>query len=272
MVEKYPSTSKGIQIDQNQLLKKGWIQPGGLILSNNATSPATDVDINAGSCGDSTGARVLTATAKTKLLDTAWDEGNGAGGLLSGSTFGANKTFHAHAFEGSSGVDIGFSESLTPTLPSGYDEYRRHVGSVCTDGNGDIIPFYTDDGNFYSYGSGQVIFTGTSGIPTVRTPYSIAIPNGYAVRPILQGKFMNIDVLRCNIIAGLYVNDVQGDELVMIDTFASPTVAEWYEYAPALCPGFTNSSAQIDFRCSNSTANYYIFTCKGYQTNREAFS
>lgn len=268
----YVSSYKGLQIDQNQLLKRGWIQPGGLLLSNNASEPTTDVDISAGYCGDSTGVSVIgTTSSMTKLIDTAWDAGTGAGGLLSGSTFGANGTYHAHVMNGSSGTDIGFSESLTPTLPTGYDDYRRHVGSVVTDGSGEIVDFATVDGNTIIYGTNQNVFNGTSGIPTTRTTYDTALPNGYAVRPYIFGQVRPDTTDRQYLSLGGYINDAQAGEYTCFDNLLNTALGQFI-YTSNDVPLFSNSSGQIDFRCGRSTANLFILTISGYVTNRESFS
>lgn len=273
----YNSAYTGAQIDAGigkaDSVISGWIAPGRLLLSNNSGSITDTMDVSAGSCADSSGANILTlSAAMSKDVSSSWAAGDGNGGLDSTSTWGASTTYHCHIIKNptTSAVDVFFSEDLVPTLPTDYT-LRRHIGSVVTDGDTEIVAFFTNDGDFISYSSSQTIFQATTGIPTTRTAYSLAVPDGYAVRPIIGAKLKNTNNVRSNCIIGFYTNDVAGTEIILIDTFASPSGQMWLEHAISLLPGFTNSSAQIDFKAAESTADYYIITCAGYQCNREAF-
>lgn len=124
------------------------ILPGylyGLTLSNNAVTPATDLDIAAGAArsADNTASMVLTA-ALTKRLQSAgaWAAGNGGNGLFVGLR-APNTWYHVFLIRSDSdgAVDAGFDTSIqAANRPAGYGKYRR-IGSVKTDAAGDIIPF-----------------------------------------------------------------------------------------------------------------------------------
>jgi len=113
-----------------------------MILSNNTSDPNNDIDIAPGKlyANDDTSQIELTATL-TKRLDASWAVGSGNGGLDTGSK--ANSTwYYLYVIKNGSGtVDAIFSTSNTaPALPSGYTLYRR-IGSVRTDGSGNIRGF-----------------------------------------------------------------------------------------------------------------------------------
>lgn len=103
----------------------------GMTLSNNGSDATNDIDIAAGSCIDSTGARFLVGSALTKQLDATWAAGTNAGGKMSAAAI-ANTTYHVFAIlkDSDGTVDYGFDVSATaPTMPSGYTYFRR-IGSI----------------------------------------------------------------------------------------------------------------------------------------------
>lgn len=134
----YPKAD-GSQI--SNIWPRGYID--GLILANNATDAANDVDIGAGVAkddGDSADLRL--SSALTKRLDASWAAGTGAGGLDTGVK-AADTWYHVWLIGRSDtgGTDILFSASATsPTMPANYD-LKRRIGAVLTDGGGGIGEF-----------------------------------------------------------------------------------------------------------------------------------
>jgi hypothetical protein len=104
---------------------------GGLVLSNNATGAANDIDIAAGECrSDDNAADIILAAGLTKRLDAVWAAGTNQGGRDTGGT--ADGSWHVFAIRNpTTGVcDVLFSLTLAaPTMPSGFTQKRR-IGSV----------------------------------------------------------------------------------------------------------------------------------------------
>jgi hypothetical protein len=106
---------------------------GGVILSNNAVTPTTKLDISAGAASDSTGSKLLVQdTALTKLINNnTWAAGNDAAGVLAGdytTDFGWWNVFYIEK-DSDGSIDVGFEQAATPTLPSGYTKWGL-VGSL----------------------------------------------------------------------------------------------------------------------------------------------
>jgi hypothetical protein len=114
----------------------------GLQMANNVTDANNDIDFTAGIARDSTNAVSIVCAALIKRLDAVWVVGTNQGGLDTGAK--ANSTWY-HCFAickaDGSGGDFLFSTSLSsPTMPATYTAFRR-VGSVRTNGSGNILGF-----------------------------------------------------------------------------------------------------------------------------------
>lgn len=129
-------------------------------LSNNTSDANNDIDITAGCVPDSTFARMLSwSSGMTKRLDASWAAGTNQGGLFSGSK--ANSTwYHFHAIEKDSdgSIDFGFDTSVTAAnKPAGYTKYRR-IGSVKTDGSGNLYGFW-NVGDVFGFATKQTDYS-----------------------------------------------------------------------------------------------------------------
>lgn len=149
----YPAAD-GSQIT-NVHSPRGYID--GLILSNNATDAAKDIDISAGVArDDGNAADMALPSVLVKRLDASWAVGTNAGGLDGSESVAgtpdADTWYHAWLIRRSDigVVDALFSESATaPTMPTSYDQKRR-IGAVLTDGAADIIAF-TQHGDYFEW-------------------------------------------------------------------------------------------------------------------------
>ncbi len=125
----------------------------GLILSNNATTPHTKLDIAAGQCRDSNnildinlgnylnqGNAALTANSATVVNFGI----NGAGGLDTGS-LAASTFYYVFAIADSSGKNqpsaLASLSASAPLLPFGYDSIRL-LGAVKSDASPFLLAFY----------------------------------------------------------------------------------------------------------------------------------
>ena len=102
---------------------------------------SAQISIGIGACRDSTDAvNIINPSPLTVDLSTS-----GAGGLDTGSE-AANTLYTDYIISGSSGVaGIASTNQTTPTLPAGYQYFRR-VGAVRNYSNSDILDF-SQEGN-----------------------------------------------------------------------------------------------------------------------------
>jgi hypothetical protein len=115
----------------------------GLNLSNNASDANNDIDIAAGEAkATNTSGVLINSSTMVKRLDASWAVGTNQGGLFSGSK-AVSTWYHVFMIEKDSDgtIDFGFDTSIiAANRPAGYTAYRR-LGSVQTDGSGNIRGF-----------------------------------------------------------------------------------------------------------------------------------
>lgn len=124
---------------------QGSLYVSGFLITNNATTPNTKIDVSAGLCRDSTDTydinlgnwygSVSVAPPTLNASFTINAAVNGALGLDTG-TFAASKVYYVHAIfdntlNNSPSVLISLSRTA-PTLPSGYSNFRW-IGQMVTD-------------------------------------------------------------------------------------------------------------------------------------------
>jgi hypothetical protein len=149
-----------------------------ITLSNNISSPNTDIDFSSGVFQFADGSGKAAVSALTKKLNANWVAGTNQGGLDTGSK--ANSTwYHCYGIYNPTTLtsDFLFSTGATTptTLPSGYTKFKR-VGSVKTNGSGNIIGFLQS--GFYFFLKSPVLefsdsSTTTAALVTLTTPLGI---------------------------------------------------------------------------------------------------
>ena len=154
----------------------------GLELSNNGSDANNDIDIAAGKARDSTDVADLSLAASlTKRLDASWAVGTNQGGLDTGVK--ANSTwYHLWLIRRSDTavVDVLFSTSATaPTMPANYDSKRR-IGSVLTDGSGNLRGFVQNHDHFQWKAAIKDI--DVSNLGTTVTGFTMSTPPGFKIR------------------------------------------------------------------------------------------
>jgi len=120
-----------------------------------------------------------------KRLDAAWVAGTNQGGLDTGSK--ANSTwYHCYGIYNPTTLtsDFLFSTGATTptTLPSGYTKFKQ-VGSVKTDGSGNILGFFQNGTHFFLK-IPVIDFSGTS--TTTLTLVTLSTPLGIKTIAILS--------------------------------------------------------------------------------------
>lgn len=154
----------------------------GFAISNNATT--TKLDVAAGACRDSTDSQniVLTSAITAGLIQTSgsWAAGSTQNKLDTGAR--ANSTwYHVYAIRKDTDGTGDFLFSLSassPTMPSGYTYFRR-IGSVLTDGSGNITAF-TQVGDEFIW-SAQVRDVSAATAALSATLVTLSVPTGVKV-------------------------------------------------------------------------------------------
>jgi len=224
----------------------------GLKLSRNGTNPNTQIDISAGQAADSGGSYLMSlAATMTKTLQSsgAWAAGSGNNGLFTGAR--ANSTWY-HGFiirktaDGS--IDAGFDTSVSAAnIPSGYVAYRR-LGSIKTDGSGNIIGF-SQVGDEFLWDS-PLQDVNASGIATGSTNYAVNVPPDVIVEAILQGA--------ANSSAGAAAFHLNRPGANDVASYVCPTVqmtATNVATTFGRCRVRTNTARQIQFNTSQSSSS-----------------
>lgn len=169
-------------------LLSGYLSPGGLTLSN-AADADHDITVAPGSAGsddaDVSAVLMRLAAARTKQADATFAEGNNAGGMISGNTLPTSGTVHVWLIMKADGtVDVCFSTSLSPTLPTGF-VYKRRIGSLRTDASANIRNFVQVGDEFILLAPVQD--STTTGLGTTAVLFACTVPVGFPVVVIGSG-------------------------------------------------------------------------------------
>lgn len=231
---------------------RGYID--GLILSNNATDPAKDIDIAPGVArdGGDTANMVLSSTL-VKRIDASWAAGTNAGGLDgSESVVGTpdiDTWYHVWLIRRSDAgvVDALFSESATaPAMPVNYDQKRR-IGAVLTDGTANILGFL-QIGDIFYWKTPTVDHSGAPGLTD--TNFTVSVPIG----------------IRCRVITNIDANGSAGGQQVWLYSpeLNAPTNANIEQSSSGdsqrMTTDHTNTSSQLRHRGSTLGMAYDLET------------
>lgn len=234
----------------------------GLRVSNNAADPDNDIDIAPGEAADSTGTHLLRLTSTlTKRLDATWAEGDGEGGLDTGSK-AADTTYHVHLIrkDADGTVDALFSASAdSPVLPSGWSAFRR-IFSVLTDADGDIRAF-TQVGDRVVWREwtqdAAASFTNVASLVTVTVPQGISVEADLQLTsPGENSRY-------------IWVSSPLMDDLEVI-RFWDQSPTDGYATIRSQKRVLTNTSGQVRVRTAEGPASLGIYTI-GYLDTRGRF-
>jgi hypothetical protein len=223
----------------------------GLTLSN-GTDATNDINIAVGTCRNAANDGDITlASILTKQLDAAWAVGTNAGGLDTGSI--ANTTYHIWLIRRSDTgvVDALFSTSASsPTMPTSYDSKRR-IGSIVRAG-ATILAFTQNGDDFHLTTPVLDVNTAAPGTSAV-TATLASMPSGRRLRT-------NITMYMANGGTNVYVS-----ALDQTDQAPSTTAAPLFNVGDGTAGSssrtldiWTNTSAQIRYRCSSSQQIYIV--------------
>lgn len=118
-----------------------------LKISNNATTPNTLVDVSAGQCRDSNDVMDITLASGITINAAA----NGAVNRLDVGTFAASTVYAVYVIGDSHnklapGGLLSLASSAAPTIPFGYDSYRR-IGYAISDASTHFLLAYIAGNN-----------------------------------------------------------------------------------------------------------------------------
>jgi hypothetical protein len=149
----------------------------GFVLANNG---ASELNIGAGLCADSSNTVWINGSALTKDIGALWAPGNGAGGMAPGITVAPGTWYHVLAILNDGNPDVYFDTSpIAANAPPGTTAYRW-INSIKTDGSAHILAF-SQDGDEMLWGTPFNELNNTA-VPTSPTLLSlVGVPPGVKV-------------------------------------------------------------------------------------------
>lgn len=245
-------SSTPILVPQGVLLRS---YIAGDLLSNDATSPNSVLDVAPGSAMDSTNAQMI-VLGSTFYGSTggSWVAGAGSGGspvnkMGNGLSIQATTWYHVFAIVNAGAADIYFDTSATAAnAPAGTTLFRR-IGSFLTDGASHILPYYQDAHYFlWSVPKNDVSVANPGTSAALRT---LSVPLGVRVKAVIgyvddNGSTSHYDIV---------TSPDQADTAAAI-TSANCSADNTSGTLIATCPMeiWTNTSSQIRTRQSASGA------------------
>jgi len=224
--------------------------PAGLTLINSVTDPNSHIVITVGSAATSDNAELVQLTSPlSKSLNATWVAGDDNGGLDTGVKQ-VKKGYHVFAIlNPTTKVTDGLYSlsAANPVLPSGYTKFRR-LGTVLTDGSGNIVLFHQIGCWFY-----------------LRVPYTYSFTNADANTAYVR-KFTGLPEgrsLQVKLTLAVTGGTGAGPLFSQLSSavFAAPTTATWGQvvrrslnngYAECVVP--TDASAQV-YSITNDTTD-----------------
>lgn len=240
-------------VDTKPSVARGYLF--GLILSNDATTPASVIDTTTGQAAssDTTPSLMTLSSAITKSIASSWAVGSGNGCLDTGSV--ANGTYHIFEIErpDTGVVDELCSASTSPTMPTNYTLARR-IGSIIRAAAS--IKLFIQDGDTFKYNSSP----GTDYLSTAarsKAALAVSVPSGVRVKALFK-----LD-LSYNTTTTVTLFDGQNTSVALVMLwFAGSANAGW----PA--EQYTNTSAQIQMSATASAGTGFGITTLGWVDDR----
>lgn len=174
---------------------------GLTMTSGTSTNLSSTLSVAPGVAADSTGTYLFQLSAEiSKVLAGPWAAGSTANGLDTGTR--ANNTWY-HVFlirnDSTGTADILFSTSYaSPTMPAGYS-HKRRIGSVKTDGSGNITPFTQTEDEFIWAKAAYDVQSYTS-LGTSSVNFALSVPPDVKVQARLRAGILNNTVsVQCTV-------------------------------------------------------------------------
>ncbi len=225
----------------------------GFLLSNDATTPNTVLDIAAGSRPDSTFTVQITGTAFTKNTTGTFVAGTGNAGMGTGLTVAANTWYHVFAIIHSGSYDVYFDTSTTAANAPAGTTAHRYIGSFLTDASANILAF-TQYGQQFIWGAYYVDLTqgqGGSSSPTTATAVTVHTPPGFTTTLIAI-----VELLAAT--TGDSINFYAPTSTLLYLTYNGTTASGPGFRQQAMLP--TNASSQVFYSVSATNDGAQILT------------
>jgi hypothetical protein len=166
----------------------------GCLVTNNATTPNTKVDIASGIAVNSTSTVYIKSAGYTVDFSSS-----GAVNKLDTGTIAASTWYHVFVIAKADGTTGGLASlsATAPTLPSGYTVFRR-VGSVLTDSSAHILGFkaaYTGGGTTEMFWNASVLDINTTTLGTASTAFTLSVPTGIICEANLQYFLWTVNII-----------------------------------------------------------------------------
>lgn len=242
-----------IQNYPGSVVAQPWIS--GLLVSNDATTPNTKLNISAGICRDSNNIVDLTVGVNNPNFESQYVAAplvlnaavTGANGIDQG-TFAANAFYAVYVigdstYQRTTASLLSLSSNSTPLMPAGYDSYRL-VGYALTDGSIHFVAMNqtgVSNDRMLTYATPQSIGANTA------TSYSFdSLSNAALFAPITANQIVTMYVDYTASVAGNTFNASNTgttDQVTMIAAVAGATahLTQTFRLQPAVVssqPGF----------------------------------
>ncbi|WET74106.1 hypothetical protein [Rhizobium croatiense] len=225
----------------------------GGVLSNNAGTPNTHIDIAAGSFRSGS-VFVSSGSTFTKRLDAAWAAGSGNGGLDTGTK--ANSTTYRvwplrKTTDGTSdfifststtAVGVNVPADYTVVAPSGLD-----IGMILTDSAGNIIRF-VQDGNYFRWNVSAFPNDLSTTASRVTSLLTCTLPTGRRVLGLFQ-TFIGTNATGTDVIMEI-ADGLNGNVTQFIENYGSNGSSR----LRVAVEQFTNTSGQVNVGLTLSPA------------------
>lgn len=204
----------------NQIFSAIPYAQSGMLLSNDATTPNSVIDISAGSRSSDDGLTNIYNPFPFTKTTASWAAGSGNGCLDSGSVgnnhwycvYGMVKISATPAIQPNDYI-CTLCTNAAPTLPAGSWK-KNIVGFFKTDGSAHILPFNAvpSSGGFTYYKSaGSTLDISTTSLGTTSTSdlYALDVPTNVVVQPILRASAANTTTAPASVyFSSVYNSDI----------------------------------------------------------------
>jgi hypothetical protein len=245
---------------------------GCLPSSITGTNTTASMTVSAGQAADSTNAILLTSAG----YSWAASNGNAINGTdAASSTLANSTTYHMYLISGASGTGTFCSASLTPTLPTGYNTYKRRIFSFNTFSNGSPVPYVAvevEGGAIIAWLGTQILDINVTNLGSAsRTLYTLTVPTGIKVQPIGRASGGTNST---------FIILTSGDETDVAPTgagsglFTTTPGADLFNNGSSFALGLnailtTNTSGQIGAR-ANTTSVSWVWVTRGFKDFRRS--
>lgn len=240
----------------------------GFTLTNNSGAPNTTIDISSGAARSSTNlVDIVSSSSTTAILQSsgAWTAGNNQNKLDTGAR--ANNTeyhvFKIYKTSDGSSEDLFSLSPSAPTMPSGYSGFRR-IGSVFTNGSGNLLSFINIGRRFY-WGVLVRDVTATGVVPGTGNVI-LRVPTG--VRVIAH---TDVRILGENCVLFLSPTDTTAPSLAGTDSASwiagvgTNNIGATNESVSATTECLTNTSGQVRLQTASGGNVSYVVTTKFWE-------